>query len=270
MAAHTEAEIRRAIKPLLTVYGELDTSEVKTLLHTVLEFSEEDKIPSKTRNEILITQRIGNIVAHQAETIKTYDEGFVLNKSSRPAKFSLLNFISNAVIQPAEVITIKEKTRRFIARKIDWEKARDRNNEIGDQGEEFVLEFEIDRLIEALSIDRMKAIQNVQHLSRLQGDGLGYDISSINNDGSPRYIEVKTTSGDFNQPFYMSKNEKHFFEEYKDSAFIYRVYNFNRETRRGDVKIISQNELFSDFIFDTITWQVMPKEVLTTNNGLAE
>ena len=81
MAAHTEAEIRRAIKPLLTVYGELNTSEVKTLLHTVLEFSEEDNIPSATRNEVLIIQRIGNIVAHQTETIKTYDEGFILDKS---------------------------------------------------------------------------------------------------------------------------------------------------------------------------------------------
>ncbi len=204
-------------------------------MHTVLEFSEEDNIPSTTRNEVLIIQRIGNIVAHQQETIKIYDEGFVLDKSSRPAKFSLLNPISQAVIPPEEITTIKEKTRRFIARKVDWEKARDRNNEIGDQGEEFILEFEIDRLIEVLSIDRTSAIQNVQHLSRLQGDGLGYDISSINDDGSPRYIEVKTTSGCFNQPFYMSKNEKNFFEEYGDSAFIYRVYNFNRETRRGDV-----------------------------------
>jgi hypothetical protein len=259
MAAHTEAEIRRAIKPLLTVYGELNTSEVKKLLHTVLEFSEEDKKPSTTRNEILIIQRIGNIASHQKEQIKAYDEGFVLDKSSSPAKFSLLNPISQAVIAPAVIRTIKEKTRRFIARKIDWEKARDRNNEIGDQGEEFVLEFEIDRLIESLSIDRTKAIQSVQHLSRLQGDGLGYDISSINDNGSPRYIEVKTTSGGFNQPFYMSKNEKHFFEEYEDSAFIYRVYNFNRETRRGDVTIITQNELFSNFNFDTVTWQVTPK-----------
>ena len=90
MAAHTEAQIRRAIKPLLTVYGELNTSEVKNLLHTVLEFSEEDNIPSTTRNEVLIIQRIGNIVAHQQETRKIYDEGFVLDKSSRPAKFSLL------------------------------------------------------------------------------------------------------------------------------------------------------------------------------------
>lgn len=102
----------------------------------------------------------------------------------------------------------KGKTRRFIARKVDWEKARDRNNEIGDQGEEFVLEFEIDRLIETLEIERGIAVQNVQHLSRLQGDGLGYDIFSMNDNGSPRYIEVKTTSGGFNQPFYMSKNEK--------------------------------------------------------------
>lgn len=260
MAAHTEAEIRRAIKPLLTVYGELNTSEVKKLLHTVLEFSEEDNKPSTTRNEVLIIQRIGNIPAHQKDIkIKSYDEGFIVNKNFRPAKFSLINPITQAVIQPDVVKKIKAKTKRFIARKIDWEKARDRNNEIGDQGEEFVLEFEIDRLIETLSIDRTRATQNVQHLSRLQGDGLGYDISSINDDGSPRYIEVKTTSGGFKQPFYMSKNEKHFFEVYGDSAFIYRVYNFNRETRRGDVRIISQSELFSNFTFDPITWQVTPK-----------
>lgn len=259
MAAHTEAEIRRAIKPLLTVYGELNTSEVKKLLHTVLEFSDEDQIPSTTRNEILIIQRIGNIVAHQAEVVKTYDEGFVVDKSTRPAKFYLLNPIAQTIIQQAAVTTIKEKTRRFIARKVDWEKARDRNNEIGDQGEEFVLQYEIDRLTDTLSIHRATTFQNVQHLSRFQGDGLGYDISSINDDGSPRYIEVKTTSGAYNQPFYMSKNERHFFEEYKESAFIYRVYNFSRETRRGEVRIISQGELFSNFDFDTITWQVTPK-----------
>lgn len=166
--AHTEAQIRRAIKPLLTVHGELNTSEVKSLLETVLTFDEEDKTPSTTRvGEVLIIQRIGNIVAHQRELVKTYEEGFILDKNYTPAKFSLLNPISNSVIQPAVVTTIKEKTRRFIARKIDWEKARDRNNEIGDQGEEFVLEYEIDRLIETLSIDRTKATLNVQHLSRL-------------------------------------------------------------------------------------------------------
>ena len=257
--AHTEAQIRRAIKPLLTVYGELSTTEVKNLLHTVLIFDAEDNIQSKTRNETLIIQRIGNIVAHQTNKIKNYDEGFKVDKNYRPARFTLLNPISNVVIQPDEVTAIKEKTRRFIGRKVDWEKLRDRNNEIGDQGEEFVLEFEIDRLVETLSLERTIATQNVQHLSRLQGDGLGYDISSINDNGSPRYIEVKTTSGNFNQPFFMSENERRFFEEYGDTAFIYRVYNFKREERHGDVRIISSSELFSDFTFDTTTWKVTPK-----------
>jgi len=257
--AHTEAQIRRAIKPLLTVYGELSTTDVKSLLDTVLTFDTEDNIQSKTRNETLIIQRIGNIVAHQKDKIKVYDEGFIVDKNYRPARFSLLNPISNVVIQPVEVTAIKEKTRRFIGRKVDWEKLRDRNNEIGDQGEEFVLEFEIDRLVETLSLERTTATQNVQHLSRLQGDGLGYDISSINDDGSPRYIEVKTTSGNFNQSFFMSENERRFFEEYGDSAFIYRVYNFRKETRHGDVRIISSSELFSDFTFDTTTWKVTPK-----------
>lgn len=258
--AHTEAQIRRAIKPLLTVYGELNTSEVKNLLHTVLPFDAEDNLPSPTRNEPRIIQRIGNIPVHQAKIkVKVYDEGFIVDKNHVPAKFSLLNPISNKVIQPDEVTIIKEKTRRFTARKVDWEKVRDRNNEIGDQGEEFVLEYEIDRLVQTLSMKRAKATQNVQHLSRLQGDGLGYDISSINDDGSPRYIEVKTTSGDFSQPFFMSENERRFFEEYGNSAFIYRVYNFNKEARHGKVRIISSSELFSDFTFDTTTWKVTPK-----------
>lgn len=259
--AHTEAQIRRAIKPLLTIYGELNTTEVKELLDTVLIFDDDDKIPSDTRKgEIRILQRIGNIVAHQSDKIKIYDEGFIVDKNHRPARFTLLNPISNIAISPDKVTSIKEKTIRFNARKVDWEKLRDRNNEIGHQGEEFVWEFEIDRIVEALSIERSLAIQNVQHLSRLQGDGLGYDIYSINDDGSPRYIEVKTTSGDFNQPFYMTENERRFFQEYGDSAFIYRVYNFNKESRYGDVKIITSSELFTNFNFDTITWKVTPKQ----------
>lgn len=259
MAAHTESEIKRAIKPLLSIYGELNTSEVKELLHTVLEFSEEDKMPSGSRNEIKIMQIIGNIVSHQTETIKIYEEGFVVDKTSKPAKFSLLNPISKTAIASSEVIKLKEKTRRFTAHKVDWGKKRDRNNEIGDQGEEFVMEYEIDRLAENPLISNAEATQMVQHLSRLQGDGLGYDIASINDDGLPRYIEVKTTSGDCNQAFYMSENEKRFFEEYGDSAYIYRVFNFNRETRRGEVKIITQKDLFSNYNFDTITWKVTPE-----------
>lgn len=254
---HTESQIRRAIKPLLDVYGELSTSEVKQKLDTVLTFDNDDKQISSTRNEMLIIQRIGNIVAHQKEKIHFYNEGFVVDKNYRPAKFMLVNPITKTVVENAEVDKKRLQRETFTAKKVDWDKIRDRNNEVGDQGEEFVMEFEIDRLSEE-GFSNGKEV--VQHLSRLQGDGLGYDISSINSDGTIRFIEVKTTTSEMNTAFYMSKNEKKFFEVYGEQAYIYRVYNFNRETRNGEVKIITASELFNGYDFDPITWQVTPKK----------
>lgn len=254
---HTESQIRRAIKPLLDVYGELSTSEVKQKLDTVLTFDIDDKQMSSTRNEMLIIQRIGNIVAHQKEKIHFYNEGFVVDKNYRPAKFMLVNPVTKNVVENAEVDKKRRQRETFTAKKVDWDKIRDRNNEVGDQGEEFIMEFEIDRLVEN-GFSNGKEV--VQHLSRLQGDGLGYDISSINSDGTSRFIEVKTTTSEVNTAFYMSKNEKRFFEVYGEQAYIYRVYNFNRETRNGEVKIITANELFNGYYFDPVTWQVTPKK----------
>jgi hypothetical protein len=256
--AHSETEIRQAILPLLTVYGELNTTQVKKLLNRVLEFDEDDKIKSQTRKEILIMQRIGNIVAHQDKDKKLYSEGFIVDKSVKPALFILHNPISGKTLNFDEIRKMRRKKKTFksVAKRVDWKYVRDRNNEIGDQGEEFVIGYEANRLSELLLIDGK---QYVRHLTRLQGDGLGYDISSINEDGSVRYIEVKTTSGKRNSPFYMSRNELAFFNAYKDQAFIYRVYNFNLETRRGQVKIISQKELFDNYIFDPITYKVSHK-----------
>jgi len=255
--AHTEAQIRQAIKPLLTVHGQLNTSEVKRLLHTVLEFDEDDIIPSNTRvNETLIIQRIGNIVAHQTEIQKIYPEGFLVDKSTSPAVFKLHNPVTNESISQKEVTTLKKATKRFTARKVDWEKVRDQNTEIGDQGEEFAVEYEIDRLTALFGKD---SAHHVQHLSRLQGDGLGYDIQSINDDGTIRFIEVKTTSGNLDQPFFMSKNEMSFFHEYKESAFVYRIYEFNKETRHGKIRIINYFDLLSEHIFQPYTWVVKQK-----------
>lgn len=260
MATHTESQIRKAIKPLLTVYGSLNTSEVKEHINEVLPFSEEDKKQSKTRpGETLILQRIRNIVAHQHEQVKIYDEGFIVDKSINPAIFSLLNPITKESLKPQDITNTKKKRRQFVATKIDWEKARDRNNEIGDQGEEFIIDYERYRIFEEYSLDLATATLSVLHLSRKQGDGLGYDIFSIEENGLPRYIEVKTTTGDFTTPFFMSRNEKHFFEKYGESAYIYRVYNFNKETRHGEVIIIKSTDLFEKYSFDPITFMVKPK-----------
>lgn len=255
---HNESEIRKAIRPLLDKYGELNTSEIKEKLEEVLIYDEEDQEPSPTRKEIKILQRIGNIVAHQASNIKTYAEGFVVDKTTTPAKFVALIGIGHtkAPLSKTRISERKKKVSEFKARKIDWGKKRERNEEIGNLGEEFACEYEKDRVssFDPSSVDR------VLHLSKLQGDGLGYDISSVNNDGSTRRIEVKTTKGNFDTPFYMSKNEKLFFEMYKDDgAYIYRIYDFNELSRRGKIEIISAEDLLSNYNFDSVTFAVTKK-----------
>ncbi|WP_229770873.1 DUF3883 domain-containing protein [Campylobacter portucalensis] len=255
---HSEAEIRKAIRPLLDKYGELNTSEIKQRLEEVLVYNEDDKVMSATRKEILILQRIGNIVAHQSELIKEYLEGFVVDKGSKPAKFIALEGIrsNKKPLSSDKIDKRKNSLRSFVGRKIDWSKKRERNTDVGNMGEEFVYEFEKERV---LNFDST-SVSRVLHLSILQGDGLGYDVSSINEDGSTRRIEVKTTVGGLETPFYMSKNEKLFFETYKDDgAYVYRVYDFDVNTRRGKVEIISAEELLENYNFDPVTFAVTKK-----------
>lgn len=256
---HSEAEIRRAIKPLLDRYGQLTTSEVKQRLDEVLVFDDEDKVVSQTRNEILIIQRIGNIVAHQTEQIKEYEEGFIVDKNCRPAMFTAVTGIANRNLSPISENEIKERKKRstnFRGRDVDWAKKYEDNQEIGNMGEEFVYQYERDKVTSFSKSD----VDRVQHLSKLQGDGLGYDISSIDENGNILRIEVKTTSASADSVFYMSRNEKNFFEQYKnDGAVIYRVYNFDKNTRRGEIKIITSTELLNDYNFDPVTFAVTKK-----------
>ncbi len=257
---HSETEIKKAIRTLLDKYGQLNISEIKQKLEEVIIYDEDDIKQSKTRNEIKIIQRIGNVTCHQDkdEKIKIYEEGFILDKTSKPAIFTAISGIGKQkqAISESSIQDRKNKANKFIGKKVNWSKKREKDEELGNMGEEFIYEYEKSRV----SKFDPSSIGRVLHLSRLQGDGLGYDISSVNNDGSIRRIEVKTTSGGLNTPFYMSKNEKLFFQTYKnDGAFIYRVYDFDKMTRRGKVFIITAKSLLHDYNFDPITFAVTKK-----------
>ena len=174
------------------------------------------------KNEIRIIQRIGNIVAHQISSFQTYEEGFAVDKSVRPARFIALRGLGDgkAILTREDIQARRQRTRAFIARRVDWEAVQRENTELGRLGEKFVVAFERTRVaaLDPSSVDR------VLHLSRLQGDGLGYDISSVNPDGSIRRIEVKTTRGGIRTPFYMSRNERLFLETYQDDgAFVHNA-----------------------------------------------
>ena len=116
---------------------------------------------------------------------------------------------------------------------IDYAKKDELYRGIGLLGEQWAITYEQERLA-GLGIKH-----EVRHSSVLDGDGIGYDIESVEDDGvTPRYIEVKTTTGSFSQPFYYSDNELQFSEYQKEHYYVYRIFNFKNARKQADLLII--------------------------------
>lgn len=97
------------------------------------------------------------------------------------------------------------------------------NRTLGASGEKLILARERQRLVDA---DREDLARRVEHVSVSRGDGLGYDISSFGNDGSPRLIEVKTTRRGRTWPMFVSRNEVAISRSRADHYVLARVFEF--------------------------------------------
>ena len=61
-------------------------------------------------------------------------------------------------------------------------------------------------------------------------DSAGYDILSYDlKTKTTKYIEVKSTSGGKNTPFYISENELNFSKRKSDKYYIYRIYGLKNK-----------------------------------------
>ncbi len=115
---------------------------------------------------------------------------------------------------------------------VDYGKIGEQNKRLGTEGELFALYYERQRLKE-LGIKH-----EVEHSSIDKGDGCGYDLLSVEDDGAtPRYIEVKTTSYGEHQPFYFSDNELQFSRQHKEHYYLYRVYDYESGTKSGSIAV---------------------------------
>jgi hypothetical protein len=103
-----------------------------------------------------------------------------------------------------------------------------RNRQLGEAGELFVLRFEQARLI-ANGHERLAAL--VEHVSRVRGDGAGYDILSFDASGRERLIEVKTTKYGRETPFFVSRNEVEVSTVEAERYHLYRCFDFRRRPR---------------------------------------
>jgi hypothetical protein len=103
-----------------------------------------------------------------------------------------------------------------------------RNQSLGLAGEEFVIRFEKARLILA---GQEGLASKIEHTSRIEGDGAGYDILSFEESGQERLIEVKTTAYGSFTTFYVTRNEVEVSQRNAPHYYLYRTFNFRRDPK---------------------------------------
>ena len=142
-------------------------------------------------------------------------------------------------IPQARERTSNENVERLI-RKFDPITRDFRMREIGRLGEEHVYHSERKRL---QSLGRTDLAKKVRWVAQVDGDGAGYDILSFNNSGEERFLEVKSTIGGEQTPFYISSNEKLFADEHPDHARIYRLFDLPKVPKAFIVTPPLENDL---------------------------
>ncbi len=129
---------------------------------------------------------------------------------------------------PDEVEQVQRVARRFDVAGRD-----ERNRALGFAGEERVFHYERQILCQS---GREDLARRVRWVSKEDGDGVGYDISSFTTEGRERLIEVKTTNGWERTPFHISRNELEVAEERRDDWYLFRLYNFARVPKAFELR----------------------------------
>lgn len=116
-------------------------------------------------------------------------------------------------------------SQRQSPRIVDFGKIEARNRSLGLAGEQATMAYEHRRLWDAGHRD---LAERIEHVSATQGDGLGYDVLSFEENGRERLIEVKTTRLAEMTPFFVSRNELEVSKHREPEYHLYRLYRFDR------------------------------------------
>lgn len=104
--------------------------------------------------------------------------------------------------------------------KVNYLEREQKNNKLGLLGEQLVLEYEKWNLIQ---LGKEKLAEEVRWVSQENGDGTGFDILSKNQNGTDKYIEVKTTKLGKETPFYFTRNELLFSLKNSKDFYLFRL-----------------------------------------------
>ena len=116
--------------------------------------------------------------------------------------------------------------------KINYLEREQRNSDLGNKGELLVLQYERWRLT---TTGKDSFAEKVEWIAE-HDDGAGFDILSKNDDGSDRYIEVKTTKLTKYTPIFFTRNEYQFAKNNGKKFHLYRVFNFAEKPKLFELR----------------------------------
>lgn len=131
----------------------------------------------------------------------------------------------------------------------DLQRARQRAEDIGNLGEEYVNNF-LYRLTEQRSIEAFE-------WASIENAVAPYDFVRIQLGGERRLLDVKATSGEFNRPIHISFNELLQMRAGPEKYDLYRVYDIAEGTAK--LRIAHDLEGFAAGILDVIG--ALPSEI---------
>lgn len=183
--------------------------------------------------QLLLRQEVQKFVLDNTDLVKKVVDALEEVKSPHEHSFKAV------LVEPPRVemvMKVDTAPRLRLPRKIDFASRDETNRKLGRAGEQWAIQFEQHRLIEA---GHAELFSKLEWVSDKLGDGAGFDILSYEGPSQPRYIEVKTTNGPHACAFIISRNEVDFSREAGEAFFLYRLFRFRDAPAlyvlRGDI-----------------------------------
>ena len=179
-------------------------------------------------------QLLFEVVAARLAAEQTLNR-LVRSQVSEPANIPSVDDILAALVDPPEPDPDRVKYRAPMVREqsptpksIDYLAMEAHNRSLGAAGEEFVLRFEVARLVRA---GCEPLASKVERVSESRGDGLGFDVLSFEASGKERFIEVKTTAYGASTPFFLTPREIAMSRDVSDQFHLYRAFSFRKHPK---------------------------------------
>ena len=213
-----EINIKKIIPTILRQNGGSATvTDLIGLIQFNVNLGPNDLIESTTRpGEIKFEQKVRNVVCHQKHLIQEYPDGFILDKTNKPAVFKLKDTLDNTLVNDNGFLN---------------------NKNIKQLIEKIIFIYESFYVVE---YNPTKS-NYLKWISRINPNFKSYSIESVTKYGKRIYIITKaTTENKMQNSFYLSPEEFDFWKKSYNNknVFIYLLCNYkeNMETTNSWVQ----------------------------------